>query len=82
MSQICLVYMMWMRSRRRKYCWGIVKSWHQRPVQVMKNLVVCVDCPDFGEFVSKIYEREVFLRDISRWRLFMWKLLVNPSCFL
>ncbi|CAD6336283.1 unnamed protein product [Miscanthus lutarioriparius] len=38
-------------------------------IQVMKNLRICVDCHNFAKFVSKVYGREISLRDKNRFHL-------------
>ena len=40
------------------------------PIRVMKNLRVCGDCHVFCKLVSKMFEREVVLRDASRFHHF------------
>ncbi|KAL5199727.1 hypothetical protein ABZP36_020930 [Zizania latifolia] len=38
-------------------------------IRVIKNLRICVDCHNFAKFVSKVYRREISLRDKNRFHL-------------
>ncbi|KAG9448462.1 hypothetical protein H6P81_008427 [Aristolochia fimbriata] len=45
---------------------GIIGSPQGLPIQVVKNLRICVDCHNFAKFVSKICGRDIYLRDSKR----------------
>lgn len=45
---------------------GLISTSDGVPLRVIKNLRICVDCHNFAKFVSKIYQREVSLRDKNR----------------
>ncbi|XP_068638605.1 putative pentatricopeptide repeat-containing protein At3g13770, mitochondrial [Aristolochia californica] len=45
---------------------GLISSPETVPIQVVKNLRICVDCHNFAKFVSKIYGRDISLRDSKR----------------
>lgn len=45
---------------------GLIGTPDSVPVRVIKNLRICIDCHNFAKFVSKLYHREVFLRDKNR----------------
>ncbi|XP_028078027.1 putative pentatricopeptide repeat-containing protein At3g13770, mitochondrial [Camellia sinensis] len=53
-------------SEKLALAFGLIDTAEGKPVQVMKNLRICVDCHNFAKFVSKVYRREVFLRDKNR----------------
>ncbi|CAL5430823.1 unnamed protein product [Camellia sinensis] len=53
-------------SEKLALAFGLIDTPEGKPVQVMKNLRICVDCHNFAKFVSKVYRREVFLRDKNR----------------
>ncbi|XP_074371634.1 putative pentatricopeptide repeat-containing protein At3g13770, mitochondrial [Apium graveolens] len=54
-------------SEKLALAFALICTPQKRAVRVMKNLRICVDCHNFAKFVSKIYKREVFLRDKSRY---------------
>ncbi|GFY96267.1 pentatricopeptide repeat (PPR) superfamily protein [Actinidia rufa] len=53
-------------SEKLALAFGLIGTPEGKPVQVMKNLRICVDCHNFAKFVSKVYGREVSLRDNNR----------------
>lgn len=53
-------------SEKLALAFGLIDTPPGKPVQVMKNLRICVDCHNFAKFVSKVYGREVSLRDKNR----------------
>ncbi|XP_057982452.1 putative pentatricopeptide repeat-containing protein At3g13770, mitochondrial [Malania oleifera] len=53
-------------SEKLALAFGLIGSPDGVPVRVMKNLRICVDCHNFAKFVSKVYGREVSLRDKNR----------------
>lgn len=53
-------------SEKLALAYGLINTPPGKPVQVMKNLRICVDCHNFAKFVSKVYGREVSLRDKNR----------------
>ncbi|XP_063947122.1 putative pentatricopeptide repeat-containing protein At3g13770, mitochondrial isoform X2 [Daucus carota subsp. sativus] len=54
-------------SEKLALAFALMCTPQKRPIRVMKNLRICVDCHNFAKFVSKIYEREIYLRDKSRY---------------
>ncbi|KAL0428576.1 UNVERIFIED_CONTAM: putative pentatricopeptide repeat-containing protein, mitochondrial [Sesamum latifolium] len=46
-----------------------------KPIRIMKNLRICVDCHKFARFVSQVYVREILIRDKSRFHH-----IVNGVC--
>ncbi|XAR68554.1 hypothetical protein NMG60_11003720 [Bertholletia excelsa] len=53
-------------SEKLALAFGLIGTPDGKPVQIMKNLRICVDCHNFAKFVSKVYAREVSLRDKNR----------------
>lgn len=53
-------------SEKMALAFGIIATPEGAPVRVIKNLRICVDCHNFAKLVSKIYGREVSLRDKNR----------------
>lgn len=45
---------------------GLLSSGDGVLIRVMKNLRICVDCHSFAKFLSKVYGRDVCLRDKNR----------------
>ncbi|KAK3134095.1 hypothetical protein QOZ80_6AG0544960 [Eleusine coracana subsp. coracana] len=56
-------------SEKLAITFGLMSTPSGFTIQVMKNLRICVDCHNFAKFVSKVYEREVSLRDKNRFHL-------------
>lgn len=50
---------------------GIINTPPRTPIRVVKNLRVCGDCHSVIKFISKVYEREIILRDTKRFHHFM-----------
>ncbi|KAL4295368.1 hypothetical protein GQ457_12G013100 [Hibiscus cannabinus] len=53
-------------SEKLALTFGLISTSDRTPLRVIKNLRICVDCHNFAKFVSKIYLREVCLRDKNR----------------
>lgn len=53
-------------SEKLALAFGLLSTCDGVPLRVIKNLRICVDCHNFAKFVSKIYGREVSLRDKNR----------------
>ncbi|XP_073155619.1 putative pentatricopeptide repeat-containing protein At3g13770, mitochondrial [Henckelia pumila] len=53
-------------SEKLALAFGIINISESKPLRVMKNLRICVDCHNFAKFVSQVYGREVLIRDKSR----------------
>ncbi|XP_066318614.1 pentatricopeptide repeat-containing protein At2g29760, chloroplastic-like [Miscanthus floridulus] len=57
-------------SERLALAFGILNIPHDMPIRIVKNLRVCCDCHDHAKFVSKLYQREIIVRDRHRFHLF------------
>ncbi|XP_073316888.1 putative pentatricopeptide repeat-containing protein At3g13770, mitochondrial [Primulina huaijiensis] len=53
-------------SEKLALAFGVINISESKPIRVMKNLRICVDCHNFAKFVSQVYGREVLIRDKSR----------------
>lgn len=62
-------------SEKLALAFGLMSSAEGVPVRVIKNLRICVDCHNFAKFVSKLYAREISLRDKNRFHH-----IVNGIC--
>ncbi|KAL2535093.1 putative Pentatricopeptide repeat-containing protein [Abeliophyllum distichum] len=62
-------------SEKLALAFAMISFSEGKPIRVMKNLRVCVDCHNFVKYVSKVYGREVLLRDKSRFHY-----IVNGTC--
>ncbi|GMH29374.1 hypothetical protein Nepgr_031217 [Nepenthes gracilis] len=50
-------------SEKLALAFGLISTLDRVPLRVIKNLRICVDCHNFAKFISKLYGREVSLRD-------------------
>ncbi|KAF6144500.1 hypothetical protein GIB67_013144 [Kingdonia uniflora] len=62
-------------SERLAIAFGLLKTKAPVVVRVVKNLRVCVDCHEVTKIISKIFEREIVVRDRVRFHRF-----VNGAC--
>jgi pentatricopeptide repeat protein len=56
-------------SEKLAITFGLMSTPSGLTIQVMKNLRICVDCHNFAKFISKVYGREISLRDKNRFHL-------------
>ncbi|PKU73024.1 Pentatricopeptide repeat-containing protein [Dendrobium catenatum] len=57
-------------SERLAIAYGLMIIDQDRPIRIVKNLRVCVDCHEFSKMVSKVLVREIIVRDGSRFHHF------------
>ncbi|KAG0486869.1 hypothetical protein HPP92_008964 [Vanilla planifolia] len=57
-------------SERLAIAYGFMVIGQGSPIRVVKNLRVCPDCHDFSKKVSKVFGREIIVRDGSRFHYF------------
>ncbi|KAL6144015.1 hypothetical protein ACLB2K_054710 [Fragaria x ananassa] len=62
-------------SERLAISFGLINLEPRSPIRIIKNLRVCNDCHSVTKFLSKIYNREIVVRDNSRFHHF-----ANGSC--
>lgn len=53
-------------SEKLALTFGLIATPAGLPIRVIKNLRICVDCHNFAKIFSKVYGREVSLRDKTR----------------
>ncbi|KAK7267312.1 hypothetical protein RIF29_19981 [Crotalaria pallida] len=58
-------------SEKLALSFGLIATPESVPIRVIKNLRICVDCHNFAKLISKIYGREVSLRDKNRFHRFV-----------
>lgn len=51
-------------------CFGLISTKPGTPLCIFKNLRICRDCHSAMKMVSKIYDREITIRDRNRFHLF------------
>ncbi|XVE61147.1 hypothetical protein DITRI_Ditri06bG0016700 [Diplodiscus trichospermus] len=62
-------------SERLAIAYGLLKTKAPVPIRIVKNLRVCSDCHEVTKIISKIYKREIIVRDRVRFHKF-----VNGAC--
>ncbi|PIN19993.1 hypothetical protein CDL12_07318 [Handroanthus impetiginosus] len=62
-------------SEKLALAFGMINVSEGKPIRIMKNLRICVDCHNFAKLVSQVYGREVSIRDKSRFHH-----IVNGIC--
>lgn len=53
-------------SEKLALCYGLMRAEKGSCIRIVKNLRVCEDCHTFIKLVSKVYEREIVVRDRTR----------------
>ncbi|KAF6161543.1 hypothetical protein GIB67_009422 [Kingdonia uniflora] len=62
-------------SEKLALAFGLLSTDNKTPIRIVKNLRVCEDCHIFMKMVSKYYNRQLIIRDCSRFHHFS-----NGSC--
>ncbi|XAR57270.1 hypothetical protein NMG60_11025345 [Bertholletia excelsa] len=57
-------------SEKLAMAFGLLNTSQGMPIRVVKNLRMCSDCHSFAKLVSKVYEREIVVRDNLRFHFF------------
>ncbi|KAK9671409.1 hypothetical protein RND81_12G028200 [Saponaria officinalis] len=57
-------------SERWAVAYGLLKSVPGTPIRIVKNLRICGDCHTVLKYISGIVDREIIVRDISRFHHF------------
>ncbi|KAG7011869.1 Pentatricopeptide repeat-containing protein, chloroplastic, partial [Cucurbita argyrosperma subsp. argyrosperma] len=57
-------------SERLAIAFGLLNIKHGSPIRIIKNLRICNDCHAVTKFISDIYNREIIIRDGSRFHHF------------
>jgi hypothetical protein len=62
--------MLFMHSERLALAFGLIATPRGTPLQIVKNLRVCGDCHTVMKMVSAVEDREIIMRDCSRFHHF------------
>lgn len=62
--------LLWYHSEKLALAYGFVSLPPSQPITIIKNLRVCGDCHKALEYVSKLYKREIYVRDANRFHHF------------
>ncbi|KAG6517565.1 pentatricopeptide repeat-containing protein At1g59720, chloroplastic/mitochondrial-like [Zingiber officinale] len=62
-------------SERLAIAYSLLKTKSPAVIKVVKNLRVCLDCHEVTKIISKVYDREIIVRDRVRFHRF-----VNGTC--
>lgn len=57
-------------SEKLAIAFGLISTGPSQPIRVVKNLRVCGDCHSVAKLISRIYDREILLRDRYRFHHF------------
>nr|KYP52734.1 Pentatricopeptide repeat-containing protein At3g22690 family [Cajanus cajan] len=57
-------------SEKLAMAYGLITTGQGMPIRVVKNLRMCSDCHSFAKLVSKLYNREITVRDNNRYHFF------------
>ncbi|KAJ6327685.1 hypothetical protein OIU78_014530 [Salix suchowensis] len=57
-------------SEKLAIAFGLINSGPGVTIRIVKNLRMCIDCHHVAKLVSKVYDREVIVRDRTRFHHF------------
>eukprot|EP01018_Ginkgo_biloba_P031744 Gb_11663 [translate_table: standard] len=57
-------------SEKLAIAFGLINTTPTKPIRIVKNLRICVDCHSATKFISKIAAREIIVRDAKRFHHF------------
>lgn len=63
-------YLLSRHSEKLAMAYGLINTSKGIPIRVVKNLRMCSDCHTFAKLVSKLYSREITIRDNNRYHFF------------
>ncbi|KAM3248993.1 hypothetical protein P3L10_010762 [Capsicum annuum] len=55
-----------LHSEKLALCYGLLRSNNGSTIHIIKNLRICEDCHNFMKLASKVFEREIVVRDRTR----------------
>ncbi|KAL5721102.1 Pentatricopeptide repeat-containing protein [Ranunculus cassubicifolius] len=61
---------LYLHSEKLAIAYGLISTRAPVPIRIVKNLRVCGDCHSVAKLISKVYEREILLRDRYRFHHF------------
>lgn len=59
-----------LHSEKIAIAFGLVRLKEGVPIRIVKNLRVCLDCHDVSKIISKVFDREIIVRDRNRFHHF------------
>lgn len=59
-------------SEKLAIAFGLMNTPPGTPIRIVKNLRVCSDCHQATKFISKVYDREIIVRDRRRYHHFQY----------
>lgn len=62
---------LWEHSERLAIAYGLLKTKAPVVIKIVKNLRVCIDCHEVTKTISKLYNREIIVRDRIRFHRFV-----------
>ncbi|KAJ6312941.1 hypothetical protein OIU77_014460 [Salix suchowensis] len=63
-------YLLSRHSEKLAMAFALISTGQGMPIRVAKNLRICSDCHSFSKLVSKLYSREIIVRDNNRFHFF------------
>ncbi|KAJ3668977.1 hypothetical protein LUZ60_010927 [Juncus effusus] len=70
---------LWNHSEKITLAYGLIRAPKGSVIRVFKNLRVCGDCHLVFKFVSRVFKREILLRDPYRFHSFKSPPLEKPK---
>ncbi|KAK1359185.1 hypothetical protein POM88_043659 [Heracleum sosnowskyi] len=64
-------------SAKLAVTYGLLMTEPEKPIRVMKNVILCGDCHTFFKYVSVVTKREIHVRDSSGFHCF-WNVSLTP----
>ncbi|XP_010256585.1 PREDICTED: pentatricopeptide repeat-containing protein At2g29760, chloroplastic [Nelumbo nucifera] len=61
---------LYLHSEKLAIAFGLISVDPPKPVRIMKNIRICRDCHSVAKLISKLYDREILLRDRYRFHHF------------
>ncbi|KAI3968373.1 hypothetical protein MKW92_029289 [Papaver armeniacum] len=74
-AQVEKVQSLCQHSEQLAIAFGLISTNPGTPLRIVKNLRVCSDCHCITKFISRVYEREIIVRDRNRFHHF-----IDGSC--
>lgn len=59
-----------LHSEKLAIAFGLIRLGPSQPIRIVKNLRVCGDCHSVAKLISKLYDRDIILRDRYRFHHF------------
>lgn len=59
-----------LHSEKMAFAFGLINTSHGAPIHIVKNLRICQDCHSFIKLVSRVYNRQIVVRDQNRFHHF------------